>query len=239
MEHANLKQPEASYDEPFREPLSKSGLAYEIKKLSSNPDKLVREWDLKRQDQSVEDARKGIEMFRKMEKCYGIAIPKMDLVVGKANDRIKLFTVLDKIEGENLANIAVFSPEDKDELDKFFTALAQFYFDVYQKGGEYWLDYGTYQLVYGHKKGESENRVYIVDVEPRYDVYNKAGLSKGSGILKHLDCITKNILLLENRFKKKTLLQNSRALLLKIADDILTSETRNDYALRIKKLLKA
>ena len=236
MEHANLKQSETSYDEPFREPLSDSDLAHTIKKLSSNPDKLVREWDFKKQYQSIEDARKGIEMFRKMEGLYGIAIPKMDLLVGKANDRIKLFTVLDKIEGENLANIAVFSPEDKDESDKFFTALAQFYFDVYQKGGEYWWDFGLRQLVYGHKKGEPGNRVYIVDVEPRYYVHDKAN-PKNADVLDYLSRIAADITLLESRFKNKILLQNSRALLLKIAKD-LKSGIENNYARGIKGYLK-
>jgi len=237
MERVNLKQSEDSYDQPFREPLSDSDLAYTIKRLSSNPDKLVREWDLEQYGQSVEDARKGIEMFRKMERLYGIAVTKMDLLIGKSHGRVKLFTIVDKIEGANLAYGVKELPQSaREEVDMFFANLAQFYFDILKRGGEYWWDYGTHQLVYGHKKGESENRVYIVDVEPRYYVYEE-NHDNGNVIAPYLNEIAEDVLSLESVFKNGELLQKTRTSLLKMADEILKNDPNNSHAKQIKILL--
>ena len=154
-----------------------------IEYFEGRPDKLVRIWPLSETtaelEASLQSFKRGIRVFRQLEEKYGIAIPKMDMVVGEEEGVVKMFTVVDKIYGTDLYDLDSIDKETVKKFDEFFTALARHYFEVFEKGGDYWTDLNSGQIIYGHKAEEKQDRVYVVDVDPRFDHYdnqNQSGL---------------------------------------------------------------
>ncbi|MDO8558151.1 MAG: hypothetical protein Q7S09_03105 [bacterium] len=174
---------------PFHEPLEEGGFSYKIKKLKSNPNKLVREHQLKPINVDVIDPeefknalehhRRGKRLFETLRERYGLHVPAMDLVVGSYESRQPtMFTVVDRIEGRSLAKLSKeLSPGDKEDLgkklDEFYTGLLLHYRDVCKEGGDYWTDFFNGQLVYGRRHGEDADEVYIVDVDPHFNTHRK------------------------------------------------------------------
>lgn len=180
-------------NEPFKTPLEDSEYSHKIKLLEAAPDKVVRkyllysprliklsekitsdEWASRRFheefEKEIDKFKRGSDIFRTLEKKYHIAIPKFDCVVGKNEEDadVLVYIVVDKIIGENIEEASNLPPEAREKLDEFYTALIQYYYDVFQEGGDYWWDFTNKQIVYGHKKDEKEDKVYIVDIEPFY-----------------------------------------------------------------------
>lgn len=155
---------------PFRGP-RKPVFTNRIGHLDEAPDKFVRAEKLDRFP--IEKFQDAKTIFEELENRYNIAVPKMDFVVGKEYGSDKMFTLVDKIEGKNILDIRRFEENDKEELEKFFSGMATYYYDILQNGGKYWLDFGSDQFVFGHRKGESVNRVWLVDVEPYVREHDK------------------------------------------------------------------
>ncbi|MBI2637820.1 MAG: hypothetical protein HYW88_02875, partial [Candidatus Sungbacteria bacterium] len=104
----------------------------------------------------------------KLNKEYGIAIPNMSFLVGKLESgETAMYTVIDMIHGKSLSETEKFPDEAEATLDTFYANMARYYADAYRTGGDYWWDFHNDQFVMGHKKGETKDQVYLVDVEPR------------------------------------------------------------------------
>ena len=184
-----MKEAPQENKEPFKEALMPMPeFSPAIKSLQSRPDKLIRHWLIDAYDKDILDKKvakkileknvlefkEGIRDIRELSERYGIALPAFEFVIGeRSEDKINIFTVIDKIYGKSLVSIEKFSPEAKDELDKFYSSMAQYYFDKYKRGGSYFWDFKNSQFVYGHKKGEKEDKVYMVDIEPRSDKHGE------------------------------------------------------------------
>ena len=124
--------------------------------------------------------RQGHDVYYQLRDRYGISIPDFDYEVGDRNrGYATLYTYVDKIEGGNIADTSL-PQESKEKLDVFYKTMIDYYLDVYQNGGNYWADFRNDQLVYGHKVGEGNNEVYVVDLDSsniaigNYDTANKA-----------------------------------------------------------------
>lgn len=183
-----MKETPTENKEPFKEVLTPMPeFSPVIKSLKNRSDKLVRHWfvdtyDKDRLDKkeakkilekNVAEFKEGVRDIRELSERYDIALPAFEFVLGeKSGEKINIFTVVDKIYGENLVRIKKFPPEAKDKLDNFYSSMAQYYFDKYKKGGSYFWDFKNSQFVYGHKKDEKEDRVYMVDIEPRSDKHS-------------------------------------------------------------------
>lgn len=202
-------------EEPFKEKLDNTWHSGVIKSLKSHPGKFVRQWNVddfekkkldeeeikKQLDKNIANFKEGINDIRELNEHYGIALPTFEFVLGKkSNDRINMFTVIDKIEGESLEQIKKFSPEAKDKLDTFYSSMAQYYFDKLKNGGSYFWDFKNQQFVYGHKKGEKENKIYMVDIEPRSDESDNEG--NALGILGRLSDVLDDAFLTESKFEE-------------------------------------
>lgn len=175
--------------EPFKEALiPKPEFSPNIKSLKSRSDKLIRHWRVSADDvyslnkkerekileKNVAEFKEGVRDIRELSERYGIALPTFEFVLGdRGGDKINIFTVIDKIDGESLQNVEKFPQEAKDKLDNFYKSMAQYYFDKYKEGGNYFWDFRNSQFIYGHKKGEKEDRVYMVDIEPRSDKHGE------------------------------------------------------------------
>lgn len=182
---------------PFKEPLQDTRLSPDILEIKSRPDKFIRRWRVADENKEVlhseiKSYRRGMKMFERLYEEYGINIPEQELIIGKGSkNKTNIFTVIDRIEGESLDRIYDVSEEEQEKIENFYCGLAQFYIDIYQNGGDFWSDFGNRQVVFGHKAGEIENKVYIVDVEPRYHSYKPdSGLFENSLLGTILDVYT-------------------------------------------------
>lgn len=140
---------------PFREHLESSEFSWKIRYFKSLPEKLVRPHRLSAG--GLNHFRRGIELFRSLESKYGVAIPKMELVLGGDRGREEAFTVVDRIHGKNLRELETLPAEGVGEFDHLFSALTGYYADVFREGGDCWWDLHSHQIVYGHKKDEARN----------------------------------------------------------------------------------
>ncbi|MDP2668514.1 MAG: hypothetical protein Q8P07_01625 [bacterium] len=179
-----------NFDEtPFKEFLQDTRLSPDILEIKSRPDKFIRRWRVADENKEVlhseiKSYRRGMKMFERLYEEYGINIPEQELIIGKGSkNKTSIFTVIDRIEGESLDKIYDVSKEEQEKIENFYCGLAQFYIDIYQNGGDFWWDFGNRQVVLGHKAGENENKVYIVDVEPRYYSYEPNNPRTGNPLL--------------------------------------------------------
>lgn len=164
---------------PFKPLAEVEGFKSNIKSVEDNPDKLVRSRNLGEHLEkkfelgfSEEEFKRGKVMFDKMRNEYGISIPDIQLIIGEEKGQRKMFTVIDRIYGKSLDKIEIFPPEAQTEADDFFYKLANFFYDIFKRGGDYWSDLRNDQYVYGHKKNEKNEKIYIVDTDPVIEHYD-------------------------------------------------------------------
>lgn len=207
---------------PFREPLEETEYRIKIKELKSRPDKLVREFSdaasrIKFNSENLNWYIKkflpqGRKIFMQLRKTYGIKVVTMDYVVGQnEKGKLTLFTIVDRIDGENLEDIKVLPAEAKKELDSTYAALAQYYLDAYTNKSDHWGDPSNKQFVYGHKYGKKENHVYLVDIDPEVNIYNEQKEREFNEDLFY--CLKKaceDMLIVEKKFKSALKLSQSR-----------------------------
>ena len=197
MNEGYKDKPKHSDETPFLRELKDAGLnstyrkVLDIKVLEGLPNKLIRQWPIYEESIKTSDHLKNFKrrmgVFRELEEKHGVAIPKMDLAVGKNQEGGRaMFTVIDKIYGKAALYLSSLSEEAVRKFDEFFAALAKHYIQAYEKGGDYWDDFNLKQIVYGHKAGEEEDRVYIVDTDPYICFYNKKESSLGEVPLREL-----------------------------------------------------
>lgn len=218
---------------PFKRGLQESRHRRTIKELAGRPDKLVREWDLDIPEELVRDKDaikqivkksvakfvRGMNVFHKLESRYGVYVAGLDVVVGKnEKGRPKFFTVVDKVDGKNMWQLSRLSDEAVAEFDKFCSAMAQYYFDVWKEGGDYWWDIFGEQIVYGHKKGEENDEVYIVDLDPKYSTHAKD--ANASGIINSVSCVIGILQQAEEKSENKIRLKMARTTIEHILDQI-------------------
>ncbi|MDO8523428.1 MAG: hypothetical protein Q7S12_04085 [bacterium] len=227
---------------PFREPLEDTVIFSErLKKLRSSPDKLVKEWPLysrrerKEKDFEVElnkrtvEFKRGMAVFHELEERYGIAIPKIDLIVGEevSDGRIQMFSVVDKIQGQDLMRASGLPNSAKDKFDQFFSVMTQHSIDTYREGGDCWDDLIPEQIMYGHKTGGEEDKIYIVDTDPRYYAFGKGGPDIDI-LYKCLKSVTDCIETAESKFANFVVLEKARENLVKIIDFVSKDHSDND-----------
>lgn len=219
---------------PFRAPLEKTEYDENIKSLSSNPEKLVREYFIpilskKSMDEQIKKFSKGKKFFERLKNDYGIESVKMNMVIGKDESGVrKMFTIVDKIEGENLENIQKIPVEAKEKFETFYLGLIQHYKDVYEKGGNFWSDFTDEQIMYGHKYNKDEDKIYVVDVCPYYRRCQKPSFIS-SFWRKKDDKVNEEVLInivykisfsiknIEKKFSEPTILEKSRSQLDKLS----------------------
>lgn len=168
---------------PFKDKLVDSGMeadSLDIKALQSLPGKLVREYKeyfdvdgIHTYDQFLDEtlsefkvAKQGFDRMKK----YGIHVVDADTVIGKNEEgAVKVFTVVDRVFGENLFDISELTPELKKEIEDLFLNFAKYYSDLSDDANTFWYHFHIGQFVYGNKLDDNEKHLYLVDVEPFFD----------------------------------------------------------------------
>lgn len=184
---------------PFREVLQKTELRDFIHRIESRPDKIIRVLRERRnnaedfenvlrkdnKNEAIEDYRRGKELFDQLRTQYNIPVPDIDIVFGETEKgKIAAFVIVDRIEGKGLDDTLYYPEYYPDSLvheaemlrriDEVFANLVRYYADRYAQGGEYLSDITeSRQWMWGHRVGEGNNNLWIVDVDPvvsRYDL---------------------------------------------------------------------
>lgn len=100
-------------------------------------------------------------LFEEIEEKYGILVPA-SFFVGRDNSAN---SIVDKIEGKNLAQANV-SNEIVPQVQKLYASVAKYFLDKLMYGGFYLTDINNpNQYVYGRKRGESEDKIYLIDTD--------------------------------------------------------------------------
>lgn len=156
-----------------------------LREVASMPGKVVRVESLRagsdaELEEVLEMTKQGHTVYGDLRGNYGIKIPEFTFeIVERKVGRATLHTYVDKIDGVNVAEGSSLPTGARDKFDAFYRGLADYYYDTFLNGGNYWGDFRNDQLVYGHKQGETENEVYVVDLDTsnigigNYDVENK------------------------------------------------------------------
>lgn len=178
--------------EPFKDELVPSGLRgqnTEIKQLKDSPEKLVRINPEQRRSigEIVLRYSKGRELVYEL-RDYGIATPDFDIIIGRNGNEAKTaFVVVDKIEGTSLFEAP------RRELEKFFLSMIKYFKDKYEKREPFLWDLKDEQFLYGRKKGDSQNHIYLVDTDPQFCEYSEKLEFGSTKFLDSLDNLDKMI----------------------------------------------
>lgn len=239
--------------EPFKKPLEPSGYSKKIKLLENLPGKVVREYYISLNDpeeqrkspqetdkwfkqelrKKIDYFKRGINIFHNLRDRYGIAFAQIDYtIIGGKKKYPTIYTIIDKIEGESLKEISVVPAEANKKIDEFYSSMAQYYLDIYYEGIDYWWDFKNEQVVYGHKNGEKQDKVYIVDLEPDY--------FKGKNYKGDVETLLINLMIMfsyikkvENKFSSETKLICAREkicnIMANISKDTLNTKTRKIF----------
>lgn len=161
---------------PFSEPVQESEFD-RLLEFKMNPEKVIHRRGGIDSESSFKLYREGQKIFKIMREKYHISIPEFNYVFAPPESGSKanfvVYTVRDKIHGTPL-NEKLSENDDslRVKLDIFFTNLFRFYQDIYTEGGNYLNDLPPQQFVYGRKRGESEDSVYLIDTDPWYSTFS-------------------------------------------------------------------
>lgn len=149
---------------PFREGLQPFPKRRGLYMLGSHPDYVIRSSFGVSLKEGLESLQASREVFSRMQ-SYGIAVVPHEFVLGSENSRrhaVAIFTIADKVEGEDFQNASI----PAKEADRFLANVCTFLFDTYMRSGEYMSDMvDPPQYVWGATKRDSKKRIYFVDLD--------------------------------------------------------------------------
>ncbi|MEK7566710.1 MAG: hypothetical protein AAB527_01065 [Patescibacteria group bacterium] len=164
-----------------------------IRELENRPDLLIRKDDLERfakKERAPEVYKKGERLFAELREKYDIPVPRMQFVIGKDEaGRETLYTIIQKVEGENVEDILQArknDPEFKNKLEDVYVNLTRYFGDKHKNGVNFLWDFHNAQFVYGKLESDKENNVYMVDVDPALNeagYYNRIFINRISGMI--------------------------------------------------------
>lgn len=133
---------------------------------------------------AIEYAKIGNELFKELANKYHIRQPETMFFVGKdADDKVSVYTAANVIDGNGLESVVTMLrqdslvPEDENnllvELDELHVSMLDYYYDIiksFSSGGKRYLwDIGHFrQYMYGKKRGDDINHIYLIDFDPYF-----------------------------------------------------------------------
>lgn len=156
---------------PFRDTIVDTNFDQRIKSLQNDPEKILRFDELKR---SVVEATQHYDLskrlFYELRDKYGIAVPSIQTILGYDQaGKASTIIVTDRIHGENLDS-TIFQTDEaayaRTKLEHFLDGLVQYYIDKFSQETVCIGDIKNLQFVYGKRKGDAEDQIYFVDIEP-------------------------------------------------------------------------
>ncbi len=147
---------------PFKEELQPLLKGKALYVLGSHPDYVIRSSFGLPLKEDLEDLEASREVFSRMQ-SYGIVVVPHQFVLGGVHKKHHtIFTIADKVEGEDFQNAAI----PTKEADRFLANICTFLFDTYTNSGNYMSDMvDPPQYVWGNTKRDSQKRIYFVDLD--------------------------------------------------------------------------
>ncbi len=188
-----------------------------------HPEVLIRE-NRKTEDQTLDEQeallRESEQHFAHMRDHYQIPVIAMRHTRALNKEGVAtLFTIVDKIDGNNLAAIEHLPSEAAPALEQLYLSLAHYYHDAWKNNSIYWGDCRSDQFAYGHKHGETQDQFYLVDVDPEF---YKEGDDAWHTIEAVVGSLCHDLIEHEGRFVPPVRFDLARAQLLEIISEILT-----------------
>ena len=107
------------------------------------------------------------DYFYHLRDDYGVAVPNIDYAYGRsAGKNLVIYTIVDRITGVHFEETRPLPTDLIPQVDLALAQLFKSFVDDYKAERPMWSDFRADQFVYGHKAGETSDRLYIVDVEP-------------------------------------------------------------------------
>lgn len=108
-----------------------------------------------------------LEERRKLKelRSFGINVPNFDLVIGPPTngDTYMVYSVVDRVHGSNLEHASL----PREVAEQFLENLLRYYEEKLSKGEEFLYDMHLEEFMYGKVKGDAEDRIYLVDLDPK------------------------------------------------------------------------
>ena len=217
-------KPEAPH--PFAGELSVPNKYYsKIKELENRPDKVIRKEHVivdteENRKQTIERYNKSRKLFAELRDEYRLPIVPFEYVIAGSPKDAFIYTVAEKIVGENMAKMENIPPEVMVQMDAIYTKLAQYWLDKYRSGGDYLFDIHNLQMIYGHEYGinSAQNIPFIIDLDPYFREWKGWGDPDQSHVLdlQVFGCLATTVTEIEKlevRSNPKTILTTARKLL--------------------------
>src|SRR3989338_2088491 len=121
--------------------------------------------------ESLEIIKKSKEHYEELINKYGIAVTPFEYAIDMDEEEKEpvLYSVSDKIYGDNLlTKFKEFKfDENIKEVEDLLIALTNYFEDKFYNDNYYLEDVGNLSnYMYGQRKGENKDRIYLVDIEP-------------------------------------------------------------------------
>jgi hypothetical protein len=116
---------------------------------------------------------RGKQLFTELQEKYGIAVVPTSFVVGNESGPLQeegYYRYAPKIVGRQLME-ELRDPESKltnETVDATYAGIGKYYRDKLGSGEPFVLDMSNRQLMYGHLAHKTEDKIWMVDVEPFY-----------------------------------------------------------------------
>lgn len=184
---------------PFRGNLENSNFPGDYYKalyqLQQDPEKIVRLIELQRlgamqvlgpEPTKLAAPEKYLALakahFSELNEKYGVANSGFWPVIGHdKRGEPAAYIVTEKVHGLNLHD-ALINPNSTliNKADDMLAGLGRYYHDVLTNGGMFIYDLRIEQFIYGHKAGETEDKLYLVDLDPHLMEYPPADNLSGA-----------------------------------------------------------
>lgn len=142
--------------------------------LKEYPHKIVREL----LPISIHRLAQFKQALRRLTDQFGVATPNLDYQQGNWDDT---YMITDRVYGLPIQKVGLaVTPLIRDVLTQHFDRMTTYFETIFSEGGDFLTDihylvHGQTHLaqyVYGHRKDETEEQLYLVDIEPRFDTFD-------------------------------------------------------------------
>lgn len=194
--------------------------------IETDPTILARE-NILAEGQTLEQLedrlQKGEKLFEVLQTKYRIRIVPFHFVREKNQaGQETIFTLVEKIDGLNLSEIASLPSEAKEELETLYCNLAQYYGDMWKQKLPFWGDARSDQFVYGSRPSEAEKHFYITDVDPEF---YREGEDEWHTLEAVIGSICRDLIDNEHKFGSEVRFHAARNRLLHLVQDLLAENS--------------
>ncbi len=190
--------------------------------IEGEPWKLARE-SRAADGQTLDDLetaqREGEAMFARLRDEYGLRVVSTETRRERNKEGEEaVFTVVEKIDGENVAKAESLPEGAKGELEETYRSLVRHYADAWRQKRKFWSDCRSDQFVYGNRVGEDAKHFVIVDVDPKFA---NEGDNAFDTIEAALGSLAHDLIENEKKFASRPRFSQARAELLSLIDEML------------------